>query len=81
MEIRKIEKNVPFPEVLSKHNYPWPDMEVGDSVLVRTEDGEALYKLKRKVWSASSYYGKKSNKKFRTVLIHEKNGVRVWRIE
>lgn len=43
MEIRKIEKNVPFPEVLSKHNYPWPDMEVGDSVLVKTEDREALY--------------------------------------
>jgi len=31
--------------------------------------------------SASSYYGKKANKKFKTMLIHEKNGVRVWRIE
>jgi hypothetical protein len=81
MEIRKIEKNFPFPEVLSKHNYPWPGMEVGDSVLIQTEDGEPLFKLKRRVWSASNYYGIKTNKKFKTMLIHEKNGVRVWRVE
>jgi len=81
MEIRKIEKSFPFPEVLSKHNYPWPEMEVGDSVLIQTEDGEPLFKLKRRVWSASNYYGTKTNKKFKTMLIHEKNGVRVWRVE
>ena len=81
MEIRKIEKNFPFSEVLSKHNYPWPEMEVGDSVLIQTEDGEPLFKLKRRVWSASNYYGIKTNKKFKTMLIHEKNGVRVWRVE
>ena len=81
MEIRKIEKNFPFPEVVSKYNYPWPDMEVGNSVLIQTEDGEPLSKLKRRVWSASHYYGIKANKKFKTLLLHEKNGIRVWRIE
>ena len=81
MRTQKIEKNFPFPEVISKYDYPWPDMELGDSVLIQTKDGESLFKLKRKVWSAANYYGKKANKKFKTILLHEKNGVRVWRIE
>ena len=81
MEIRAIEKNIPFPEVVSKHKYLWSDMEVGDSVLIQIEKGENLHKLKRKIWSASNYYGKKTRKKFKTMLMHEQNGVRVWRLE
>jgi hypothetical protein len=81
MRIQEVEKNIPFPEVVSKHKYLWPDMEVGDSVLIQVEKGESLHKLKRKVWSASNYYGKKTGKKFKTMLMHEESGVRVWRLK
>ena len=81
MKTQGIEKDITSPEVVPKHKYLWLDMEVGDSVLIQVEKGESLHKLKRKVWSAASYYGKKTGKKFKTMLMHEENGVRVWRLE
>ncbi len=56
-------------------------MEVGDSVLINAEKGERLYNLKRKVGPAARYYGEKTGKQFKTLLDHDGNGVRVWRIE
>ena len=81
MKIGKIEKKIAIPEVHSKVKYPWPEMEVGDSVLIDAEKEEKLYKLKRKVGPAARYYGEKTGKKFKTLIEHETNGVRVWRIE
>ena len=81
MEIRKIEKDVPIPEVHSKHKYPWSEMKVGDSVFIQAEDGDSIYHLKRTVGPAARYYGDKTAKKFKTLVDHENNGVRVWRIE
>ena len=81
MKINKIEKNIKIPEVHSKVQYPWPEMEVGDSVLIQAEKGEKLYNLKRRVGPAARYYGEKSAKKFKTLIEHETNGVRVWRVE
>jgi hypothetical protein len=81
MKIQKVEKNIPIPVVFSKEQSLWDDMEVGDSVLIQAEKSESLYKLKRKIWSASSYYGKKAGKKFKTMLMRDENGVRVWRVE
>ncbi len=80
MKIKEIEKNVPIPEVHSKVKYPWPSMKVGDSVLVQAEDGEKLYNLKRKIGPSARYYGEKTGKKFKTLIDHDGNGVRVWRI-
>ena len=56
-------------------------MKVGDSVLIEADKGEKLYNLKRKVGPSARYYGEKTGKQFKTLLDHEANGVRVWRIE
>ena len=81
MKIGKIEKKVTIPEVHSKVKYPWPEMRVGDSVLIEFDEGERLYNLKRQVGPSARYYGQQTNKKFKTLMIREKNGVRVWRVE
>ena len=81
MKINAIEKNVEIPAVHSKHNYPWSDMEVGDSVFVKADKGEQLFNLKRKVGPAARYYGQVTGKKFKTLMIREDNGVRVWRLK
>ncbi len=81
MKIYEIEKNVQIPAVHSKIKYPWPDMKVGESVLIQAEKGEKLYALKRKVGPSARYYGEKSGKQFKTLLEHGNNGVRVWRLE
>jgi hypothetical protein len=81
MKIGKIEKNVPFPEVHSKFRFPWPEMEVGDSVLIKTGKPETVDILKRKVKGSARYYGVKTGKKFRSLINREEDGVRVWRVE
>ena len=81
MKIGIIEKKVAIPEVHSKVKYPWPEMEVGDSVLILADKGEKLFNLKRKVGPAARYYGQKTGKVFKTLMIREENGVRVWRVE
>jgi hypothetical protein len=81
MIIGKVEKKVGIPEVNSKIKYPWPEMNVGDSVLIEADKGETLYNLKRKAGMAARYYGVKTGKGFRTLIDHESNGVRVWRVK
>ena len=81
MKINTIEKNVQIPEVHSKIQYPWPAMQKDDSVLIEAEKGEKLYDLKRKIGPSARYYGEKTGKQFKTLIDHEANGVRVWRIK
>ena len=81
MKIGKIEKEITISEVHSKIKYPWPEMEVGDSVLIQAEDGQTLFSLKRKVGPSARYYGEKTGKNFKTMLMREENGIRVWRVE
>ncbi len=81
MIINPIEKNVHIPAVHSKHKYPWESMEVNDSVFFKAEKGDSLYNLKRKVGPAARYYGDVTGKKFKTLLMREDGGIRVWRIE
>ena len=47
MEIGKIEKEVKIPTVHSAIKFPWPDMEVGESVFIAADKGEDSYILKR----------------------------------
>ena len=56
-------------------------MKVGDSVFIEPEEGQSLFELKRKVGPSARYYGDKTGKKFKTLMMREENGVRVWRIE
>ena len=81
MKIQSIEKNVKIPEVQSKFNYPWPEMEVGDSVFIEPDEGQTLFQLKRIVSPGAAYYGNMTSKKFKCLMMHEENGVRVWRVE
>ena len=81
MKVGKVEKNVPFPEVHTKFKFPWAEMEVGDSVLIKTGKKETVDMLKRKVKGSARYYGVKSGKKFRSLINREEDGVRVWRVE
>jgi len=81
MKIGMIEKDVSFPEVHSKFNFPWPEMDVGDSVFIKAGKTETVEMLKRKVKGSARYYGVKSDKRFSALVNREKDGVRVWRIE
>ncbi len=80
MLIGKIEKNVKVPVVHSKFKYPWEDMEVNDSVFIAADKGESLFNLKRKVGPSARYYGNVTGKQFKTLMIREDRGVRIWRI-
>ncbi len=80
MEVGKIEKDVPFPEVHSKFAFPWHEMEVGDSVLIKAGKTEDINALKLKIKGSARYYGKKTGKKFKSLIDHNANGVRVWRL-
>ena len=81
MKIGNIEKELEIPAVRSKRQYPWSQMEVGDSVLIEVEKGESIAGLKRKVGHSARYYGEKTGRKFKTLTEHAGNGVRVWRTE
>ncbi len=81
MKIGMIEKDVQIPIVHSKNKYLWDEMEVNDSVLFEADDGESLFKLKCRVGPAARHYGQQTGKGFKTLLMREENGVRVWRIE
>ena len=81
MKIHKIEKDVPIPDVHSIIKYPWPEMEVGDSVFIKAGKGETPTILKGIARSSANYYGRKTGKKFRTRVFSEENGIRAWRLE
>jgi len=80
MKSQKIENNVPIPDVHSKIKYPWPEMEVGDSVFIEAEKGETPDTLKIKAGGSAAYYGRKTGKKFKTAFLRKENGIRVWRV-
>lgn len=81
----KIEKNIPVPEVDYSRcgapaKYPFKDMEIGDSFVVRIEDSEcttldalrnAIYQYARRQIGAD---------KVKSRRLDDKTGYRVWRI-
>ncbi len=80
MIINQIEEGIEIPSVHSRYKYPWDAMDVNDSVFIAAENGESLDKLKRRVGPSARYYGNVTDKKFKTLLMREDNGVRVWRL-
>lgn len=81
----KIEKSVPLPPrrggLTTLEPWPWPEMEVDDSVFIRAKKGETGSTIHRRV--RPNVYGNKHNKKFtkRWMKSEGKLGLRVWRIE
>lgn len=77
----QIEKNIPMLSArAASHNYPYGDMEVGDSFLVKTEGVNEL-SVSRRLRSSAYVYASKSGdgKKF-TVRKVGDEGFRVWRV-
>lgn len=66
----KIDKNIPVPQ--SGREYPWKQLEVGDSFLVPDTTAK---KFGGTVWQAR----KRTGYKFVTRAVE--GGVRVWRVE
>mgnify|MGYP003149325571 CR=1 FL=1 len=81
----KIEKDVPIPRrrggLAAFGQWPWPEMEVDDSVFIRAKKGEDGTSIHTRVRPGE--WGKIRNKKFtKRWMKHEgKFGVRVWRTE
>ncbi len=72
--IKQIKETAPTATI-----YPWPDMEVGDSVLFQADKRESVRVLRRRVGVSAYHYGKISGKKFATKLLPKENSFRVWR--
>ena len=66
----KVEKDVPLPEPKVRHNYPYEQMQVGESFWV---DGLSLQAL----CNSNLRWSKKLNRKF--ICRREGEGVRIWR--
>ncbi len=71
-----VDKDIPIPERMGsdrRRKYPWPDMEVGDSVFIESSELR-----ERKAISGSAYgYARDSKKKFTIRAVD--GGFRVWR--
>ena len=80
MQIGKIEKNIPIPE-LHPSKYSWEDITVGGSVLIRPSEDEILDILRNRVSKSIHKFNRKTGRKLRSMLIREDNVVRVWRTE
>jgi hypothetical protein len=67
----EIEKDVPLPSRAGKGSkYPWPDMDVGDSIQVSAD-------LYSRAVSSAGQYGRKAKKKF----TGRSRELRIWRIK
>ena len=85
----KIEKNIPFPthrRLRSKENakntwdskYPWENMEVGDSIFVKSPDPLAR---QRSITNSYGFFVKQNRLTWKFRTHSGDGGVRVWRIE
>lgn len=77
----KIEKGVPLPknkQGRKRNDWPFKNMEVGDSFFVSAESYKTIEGCRTSVMSATRSY---RHMKFTSATYREKNGVRVWRIE
>ena len=46
----KIDKGIPLPEdTRSRSNYPFADMEVGDSIFIPLEEGDNAHRMKNRL--------------------------------
>lgn len=70
----KIEKNIPLPERDYVHNYPFGEMEIGDSFAFKT-DGRKAHDLRL----AMGLFHKLSPKRFISKDVGRE--IRIWRVQ
>ena len=70
-QVYEITKKVPIPQPLKKHNYPYEQLQVGESFWVSGVRMQALCNINRR-------HGKRLNRQF--VCRKEGDGVRIWRV-
>jgi hypothetical protein len=86
----KIDKGVPLPEdTRSRSNYPFADMEVGDSIFIPLEEGDNAQRMKNRLSQATRTFGKKQDPEQHFIIRYrlekigvgdrELSGVRIWR--
>lgn len=79
----EIDKNIPLspkrPPIHRTSKYPWDEMEVGDSFLVRFGDKKTKRSVQSTVVGAVVYRQKHSEHRYTTRALDE--GIRVWRIK
>ena len=72
----KIDKDVPLPDdTRSRSNYPFADMEVGDSIFIPLEEGDNAQRMKNRLSQATRTFGKKQDPE--QLLPHGIPGIRV----
>ena len=80
----KIEKNIPYKRRAKRtsNNYPFEQMDVGDSFFVAKKDGISLNTLRNLLLMRSKYFILKNNNtwKFSSSVIGD-DGVRIWRTQ
>ena len=74
----KIEKGVPMPRPRRKREYPWEQMEVGDSFLLSCKSEDAA-KVANRARSAADSFAKKRGLSWRFSFRHVEGGIRIWR--
>jgi hypothetical protein len=80
----EIEEGIPIPGrkagITVETPWPWPDMDVDQSVFVPAKKGENASNIRERV--TPHQYGRKSDKKFKTRWMKHngKFGIRVWRV-
>lgn len=80
MGIFKIEKNIPLPKKIRRRIYPFDEMDVGDSFLVKLKETENLPIQKQKIYLASWRFSQvHPEKKFTTASFGSE--VRIWRVK
>jgi len=75
----KIEKSIPAPQSHHLAKYPWPQMEVGDSIFFEGQSTSRKNGGNNNAVDAAYSWGKDNNRKF--TVRTENGGVRIWRIE
>lgn len=77
----KIESNIPLPKfhgTQGKRKYPFPEMNVGDSLLILCEEHE-LKKMQSSVNSGARRWAHKQNNGWQFSVRKGEGGFRIWR--
>jgi hypothetical protein len=78
----KIEKNIPIPTSnKANHDYPWKDLEKGDSFLVTIRKGDNFNRLRNSIMGAGRNYSFHHELHWKFMSRITAEGIRIWRIE